>query len=144
MAYVNLQPATAGMLDGMQSNNIESWPAAGQIRFGMAVLIEADGTCKQASNKEADGVAVLSQVMCGQDASSGLYNPKQIVAVLRSGRIWGAVTGPVAIGDVLGVDASGRFSKAAAAANAPDRLTIVARSANASGNGQVIIEVTPK
>lgn len=144
MAYLNLQPASPGMLDGMQSNDIESWPASAQVRFGYAVQIDVDGTCKQGTNKDADGIAVVNAVMCNHDNTSGLYDPKQIVPVMRSGRVWAAVTGAVAIGDALGVESSGKFSKAAAAANAPDSIRVIARSANTASDGTVIVEVTPK
>lgn len=144
MAYLNLQAATPGMLDGMQSNSIESWPTTDRVRFGFPVQIEKNGTCKTSTSKEADGIAVLSQVHCDKDDISGMYMPKDIVAVLKSGRIWASVSGAVEIGDVLGVESNGRFSKAAAAANAPDRMSVVARTANVSGFGTVIVEVTPK
>lgn len=128
---------TPGMWDGVQSNHVESWPAAEQIAFGVPVDVGSDGLAKPGTGN-AIGFSVVSQVMCD---SNQTYRPKDVVGVMTDGRLWVKSKGSVAIGDELQLDAATHSVTKSGAEFT--KIKVTAKSA-ATGDGAVIVRIEGK
>lgn len=125
-----------GMWDGVQSNHVESYPAAETVAFGAPVDVRADGLAR-AGTAGAIGFAVISHVACDTNRT---YRAQDVAGVMTDGRMWVRSKGDIDVGDVLQFDATGAVTKSGTAFT---NINVTAKS-SVKGDGAVIVRIEAK
>lgn len=133
---INITKSSPGMIQhGFGPTSIETFPAAGDIPFGAAVMLNAQGQVEEATNGNLIGFAVVSHLSCGPQG----YRKGDSVGVVTNGTVTVRGAGAIALNTRLNYHGTQK-KVLTTGGNAPALVTLVAKTAT-TGDGLVDVFV---
>lgn len=133
---INITKSSPGMIQhGFGPTSIETFPAAGDIPFGAAVILNTQGQVEEATNGNLIGFAVVSHLSCGPNG----YRKGDAVGVVTHGTVTVRGAGAIALNARLNYHGTQR-RVLATGGNTTALVTVVAKSAT-TGDGLVDVFV---